>query len=69
MTLSHFSHLVNLLSFCLDVAQSQMKGHPMRLKLTQTDLLAKLANNYTTQGAPIYSSIYYLHITDTRIIK
>ena len=32
--------------------KAEWMGHPMRLELTRVDLLVKLANRYTTKGAP-----------------
>ena len=39
-------------ALCFDVAQDRMNVHPTILKLTGIDLLVKLANYYTTRGAP-----------------
>ena len=38
-------------------------GHPMRLELTLAGLLVKLANHYTTRGAP--NHLVYLEIINT----
>ena len=32
--------------------KAELMGHPMRLELTRVGLLVKLANRYTTKGAP-----------------
>ena len=35
-------------------------GHPMRIELTRVGLLVKLANRYTTRGAPVeYPIVIY----------